>query len=162
MNPQKTKGFSESEAARAFAFAACQPVSKASQHPAPEELEVFLKGYRHEAVATTVGISANIDLAVQDEFCTRRLGQFRVKGRRDATVVRELLGPVSSTVLPEWAGMYAQALAAFEDGEREEAKRLFQQTIHSRLEGDSPPKFFLEALERASGREDGVVEMGEK
>lgn len=116
----------------------------------------------NKSLGTTILLSEDVALAVQGEFCTRRLGQFRVKGRRDVTGVHELLGPVSSTVLPDWADLYEQALAAFEDGEREEAKRLFQQTIDSRLEGDGPSKFFLEALERASGREDGVVEMGEK
>jgi len=116
----------------------------------------------NKSLGTTILLSEDVALLVQDEFCTRRLGQFRVKGRRDVTIVHELLGPAANTVLPEWAELYAGALTAFEDGEREEAKRLFKQTIASRLEGDGPSTFFLEALERAAGREDGVVEMGEK
>ncbi len=114
-------------------------------------------------LGTTILMSEDVAHLVGHEFCTRRLGQFRVKGRRDVTGVHELLGPRSNTVLPDWAELYEQALTAFEEGEKADAKRLFEETLRARIDGnDGPSTFFLEAIAKAEGREEGVVEMGER
>jgi adenylate cyclase len=100
----------------------------------------------NKALGTSILLSEAVQEHLNGEFCTRRVGQFRVKGRVDVTTVYELLGPASSTDMPAWALTYDAALTAFESGDRTRARQLFEQTDRSRLNGDGPSKFFLEHL----------------
>lgn len=116
----------------------------------------------NKTLGTTILMSEETARLAGGEFSTRRVGLFRVKGRRDTASVHELLGPVAATGLPSWAETYAEALAAFEEGDRKRARRLFEETDRSRLDGDGPSRFFLEHLARTDGGETGVVELREK
>jgi len=106
----------------------------------------------NKALGTTILLSDEVASLVGEEFRTRRVGDFRLKGRRQAVPVHELLGPASTTPLPEWAGYYAEALAAFERGSRAKAKELFKKADDRRQGGDGPSRYFLETLEHASER----------
>lgn len=118
----------------------------------------------NKALGTSILLSEAVHAHIGSEFCTRRVGQFRVKGRVDVTTVYELLGPSSITECPEWALCYEAALAAFESGDRAGAKELFEQTNRLRLDaqGDGPSKFFLEHLAKNETSVAGVVELREK
>lgn len=118
----------------------------------------------NKALGTSILLSEAVQEHIAGEFCTRRVGQFRVKGRVDTTTVYELLGPAASTELPEWAHCYGAALSAFESGDRARAKDLFEQTNRLRLDaqGDGPSKFFLEHIARNENSTAGVVELREK
>lgn len=118
----------------------------------------------NKSLGTSILMSDAVKQQIGDEFCTRRVGQFRVKGRVDATTVHELLGPSRTTEFPEWARCYENALHAFEHGERARAKDLFEQASRLRLDahGDGPSKFFLEHLAKGETSSTGVVELREK
>jgi adenylate cyclase len=118
----------------------------------------------NKALGTSILLSESVRKLIGDEFCTRRVGQFRVKGRIDVTTVYELLGPTSNTESPEWARSYEAALAAFEIGDRRAAKDLFEQTNRLRLDsnGDGPSKFFLEYLTKSDGNHSTIVDLQEK
>lgn len=118
----------------------------------------------NKALGTSILLSEAVKEQIGGEFCTRRVGQFCVKGRLDVTTVYELLGPASSTELPEWARCYEAALTAFEKGDRARAKDLFEQTNRLRLDaqGDGPSKFFLEHIAKNESSVAGVVELREK
>ena len=118
----------------------------------------------NKALGTSILLSEAVQEHIAGEFCTRRVGQFRVKGRVDTTTVYELLGPATSTELPEWAKCYETALSAFESGNRTRAKDLFEQTNRLRLDaqGDGPSRFFLEHIAKGRETEAGIVELREK
>lgn len=116
----------------------------------------------NKALGTSILLSEAVYAHLNGEFCTRRVGQFRVKGRVDVTTVYELLGPASSTEMPAWALTYDAALNAFECGDRSRARQLFEQTDRSRLNGDGPSRFFLEHLVKGDSTVAGVVELKEK
>ena len=116
----------------------------------------------NKALGTSILLSEAVHEHIHGEFCTRRVGQFRVKGRHDVTTVYELLGPAASTDLPPWAHTYEAALDAFEKGDRSQARLLFSQTDQNRLNGDGPSKFFLEHLAKGESSVAGVVDLKEK
>jgi adenylate cyclase len=118
----------------------------------------------NKSLGTSILLSEAVKEQIGDEFCTRRLGQFRVKGRVDVTTVYELLGPSNITELPQWALCYEAALAAFESGDRHRARDLFEQTNRLRLgsNGDGPSKFFLEHLARSINGHLPVIDLHDK
>jgi hypothetical protein len=116
----------------------------------------------NKTLGTSILVSEEIARSVAGEFLTRRIGQFRVKGRRDFNVVHELLGPKASSFRPDWVDLYEEAVACYEKGARETARNLFQRADHGRLDGDGPSRFFLETMDRADSRESSVLEMGER
>ncbi len=118
----------------------------------------------NKSLGTSILLSDAVQMQVGDEFCTRRVGQFRVKGRVDVTVIHELLGPSRTTEFPEWARCYEAALGAFEVGHLAQAKDLFEQANSLRLDsqGDGPSKFFLEHLAKGHDSAAGVVDLREK
>jgi serine/threonine protein kinase/class 3 adenylate cyclase/CHASE2 domain-containing sensor protein len=116
----------------------------------------------NKTLGTSILVSEEIARSVAGEFLTRRIGQFRVKGRRDFNVVHELLGPKASSFRPDWVDLYEEAVACYEKGDRETARNLFQRADLGRLDGDGPSRFFLETMDRADSRESGVLEMGER
>jgi len=116
----------------------------------------------NKALGTSILLSETVHARLGAEFCARRVGQFRVKGRQDITIVYELLGPGSPADLPSWAHTYEAALSAFESGDRQQARELFSQTDQKRLHGDGPSRFFLEHLAKGESSKAGVVDLKEK
>ncbi len=116
----------------------------------------------NKMLGTGILLSEAVQQHLGEEFITRRVGQFRVKGRQDVTTVYELLGPATQTDLPAWAEQYHAALAAFESSDNSKARRLFNQVNQSRMRGDGPSQFFLEVLSKGETTLAGVVDLKEK
>lgn len=116
----------------------------------------------NKMLETSLLLSEEVIARLGDEFRTRRVGRFRVKGRQDETIVHELLGPASDAVATGWVETYNEALAAFEEGDRVKALERFRETDRTRLGGDGPSRFFLKLIQSGEEVPDGVVELREK
>jgi adenylate cyclase len=116
----------------------------------------------NKMLGTSILLSDVVYEHLNHEFCTRRVGKLRVKGRQDTTTVYELLGPATQTELPAWVNDYHAALITLEAGDFLQARRLFAQVDQARLHGDGPSRFFLELLERGERPLSGVVDLKEK
>ncbi len=112
---------------------------------------------------THILMSESVHSHLDGEFRTRRVGKFCVKGRKEFTVVYELLGPVRHEHEPEWIGTYHRALAALEANDSATALELFTAANAGRgAQGDGPSRFFIERLAQADPIRDGIVELKEK
>ena len=112
---------------------------------------------------TQVLLSEAVQVRLDGEFRTRRVGKFRVKGRHETTTVHELLGPVGVQPEPEWVATYHQALAALDAGDLATARRIFAAVNqHRGPHGDGPSRFFLERLDAGEPFVNGIVEIKEK
>jgi len=92
---------------------------------------------------------------VNDKFTMRRVGRFRLKGRREPVSIYGLLGRGEETPMPEWAIAYAAALSAYELGDSSEAKLPFEEARQARPNGDEVSTYFLEVI--SSGNERGSL-----
>ncbi len=115
----------------------------------------------NKLIGTRILMSDAIRETVGDEFRTRRVGRFRVKGRKEVTIVHELLGPARQESVPEWITAYHEAVEALENGDHDRARSGFGRVLSLR-DGDGPSRFFLHALDQKDVTADGVVEMKEK
>jgi adenylate cyclase len=115
----------------------------------------------NKALGTSILMSDEVQRRLAGEFVTRKVGCFRVKGRREITIIHELLGPVVSGT-PEWIGIYHEALAALAADQRSQACELFMKTSTSKGEKDGPSAFFMKRLDAGELVSGGVVEMTEK
>jgi len=112
---------------------------------------------------TQILISEDVESHFAGEFVTRKLGRFRVKGRKEPTAVFELLGPVLDVDEPEWLPVYNRAVTALEVGDLEAAHNFFEETDGMRGDaGDGPSKFFLKVLAGGDALKGGVYDMTEK
>jgi len=112
---------------------------------------------------TRILISEEVRSHFGGEFFTRKIGNFKVKGRKDPTVVHELLGPVADVEEPAWLAVYAEGFAALERDDFTGARALFEKTDAMRGgEGDGPSRFYLGLLDKGALIEAGVYEMTEK
>lgn len=116
----------------------------------------------NKTLGTHILISDEVRQGLGGEFRTRMVGRFRVKGRREVTVIHELLGPVVQSAEPEWISLYHQALDALAAHDLKQARALFNATEESRGQKDGPSQFFLFRLNTGEPMRDGVVEMTEK
>jgi len=112
---------------------------------------------------TRILISEEVRSHFDGEFFTRKIGNFKVKGRKEPTVVHELLGPVADVEEPAWLEVYAEGFAALEKDDFTKARELFEKTDSMRgSEGDGPSRFYLGLLDSGAVIEAGVYEMTEK
>jgi adenylate cyclase len=112
---------------------------------------------------TRILISEDVESRLGGEFHTRKLGRFRVKGRKEPTAVFELVGPVAEIDEPKWGEVYAKGVAALEGDDFEEARQCFEEVDGMRgSDGDGPSRFFLHLLERGEPIHQGVYDMTEK
>lgn len=112
---------------------------------------------------TCILLSGAVHQHLDNEFHTRRIGTFRVKGRRDPVAVYELLGPSHQEEAPPWIGDYHQALAALEANDIPLALERFTAVNANRgRHGDGPSRFFIERLRIDGSIRDGIVELKEK
>lgn len=116
----------------------------------------------NKTLGTKILISDEVRARIGDEFQTRLVGRFTVKGRREVTVIHELLGPSAEIGQPDWVPLYDQALDAYVADDSEKARDLFMAVSIQRGEDDGPSRFFLNRLAAGQGAHDGVVEMTEK
>ncbi|WP_035615972.1 adenylate/guanylate cyclase domain-containing protein [Haloferula sp. BvORR071] len=112
---------------------------------------------------TNILISEEVKVQVSEEFRTRLVGKLKVKGRKEITVVHELLGPVSdSHESSSWLEPYDQALAALQSNQPDEARKYFLATNEAKGLPDGPSSYYLKRLEEGDSLKDGVVLMTEK
>lgn len=117
----------------------------------------------NKAFGTRILISEEVRRHLGDEFITRKVGVFKVKGRKEPTVAHELLGPAAGVEVPAWLAGYHDALAALGNDDFESARRFFAETDRMRgEEGDGPSRFYLALLDRGAEINSGVFEMTEK
>ena len=117
----------------------------------------------NKAFGTRILVSEEVRSHLGDEFITRKVGAFKVKGRKEPTVAHELLGPTADVAVPSWLASYHEALAALENDDFEGARRLFAETDAMRTDGgDGPSRFYLALLDRGAEIKGGVFEMTEK
>lgn len=112
---------------------------------------------------TSILLSDAVHAHLNGEFRTRKVGKFRVKGRKEAVVVYELLGPVIQESEPKWITLYHDAIAALNDNEPQKALVIFQAVEKEREpRGDGPSRFFISQINAGEPIIDGVFEMKEK
>jgi adenylate cyclase len=115
----------------------------------------------NKTLGTSILMSDEVHRRLGDGFLTRKVGHFRVKGRREVTIIHELLGlAVDGT--PEWIGIYHEALAALTADLPEQACELFMKTSAAKGETDGPSAFFMKRLDAGDLISGGVIEMTEK
>lgn len=121
---------------------------------------------RLEAINKTFGtevlISDEVQSRINGEFLTRRVGRFKLKGRREVSIIHEVLGPAVDEGEPEWLALYRQALESLESNEPERARELLLAVDASKGTPDGPSGFYLKRLASGDAIRDGVVEMTEK
>ena len=126
----------------------------------PTNLAARLEGM-NKMLGTHVLVSDAARVAVGDEFLFRKVGAFKVKGRKAATVVHELLGPGEDADVPEWIALYHRGVDALAANDPATAAGHFHAVIALRGT-DGPSSFFLTAIARGDLSEDGVCELKEK
>lgn len=115
----------------------------------------------NKMLGTDILVSSELASELNGNFLLRRVGSFRVKGRKNLTVVHELLGPASRETEPSWVTAYHSGVGALEAGENDVARRHFLEAIELRG-GDEPSSFFLAAMEHGDLLDGGVCELKEK
>lgn len=116
----------------------------------------------NKTLGTGILVSDEVRLRIGDEFLTRMVGRLKVKGRREVTVVHELLGPLPPDGEPEWVVRYHSAQAALAGNDPARARELFNAAEEAKGERDGPSRFFLKRLDAGESIRDGIVEMTEK
>lgn len=112
---------------------------------------------------TSILMSDAIYARLDGGFRTRRVGRFRVKGRKEAVVVYELLGPARQDCEPEWIGEYHLALDALDRDQAQIALEHFSSANALRGSGgDGPSRFFMERIQAGEPIHSGVVKIKEK
>jgi adenylate cyclase len=114
-------------------------------------------------LGTRIVMSGELRAAIGDEFRTRRVGKFKVKGRVEPVEVHELLGPAVQESEPEWLQLYHKALADLEADRHEDALAGFQAVDAMRgKQGDGPSLFHVKQLTGKNPPVGGVVRLTEK
>ncbi len=116
----------------------------------------------NKMLGTDILISNEVSERISSEFRTRLVGRFKVKGRREVTLIHELLGPVLQDGEPEWITIYHEALAALQANDPEQARGRFKAAEASRGQRDGPSNFFLHRIDTGDRVKDGIIEMTEK
>jgi adenylate cyclase len=112
---------------------------------------------------TRILLSDEVRSHLGDEFVTRKVGSFRVKGRKEPTVAHELLGPTEDVAQPVWLAVYLEALEALGNDDFKQARRLFTQTdAMCGCNGDGPSRFYLGLLDRGAEIKAGIYDMTTK
>lgn len=96
-----------------------------------------------------------------DEFLTRPLGRFQLKGSDRIVAVHEVLGARNGAPEPEWLKPFADGLAAFRKRAWDDAESQFQSVLEMRDQLDGPSRFYLNQTRRLRDVPPGQVWMGE-
>lgn len=92
---------------------------------------------------TNVLISDDLQKLLEGEFIARRLGEFRVVGKRNACAIHEFLGPVTAAGRPAWCDVFEKGVDAFRAGDFDLAERQMLETIRLRDGQDGPAQFYI-------------------
>jgi adenylate cyclase len=119
-------------------------------------------------LSTQVLVSDAVHRQLGDSFITRRLGEFRVAGKKDSVVIHELLcRREAQNGEAKWISRFEEALAVFRTGNFTDAAKLMNETRELRGGKDGPSEFYLRKIDRLSSdgaleNWTGVVELSEK
>ena len=119
-------------------------------------------------LSTQVLISDAVRQQLGDGFVIRRLGEFRVAGKKQSVVIHELLCRCDAeSGEKSWIEIFEKGLTVFRAGEFTAARDYMNQTREMRGGSDGPSEFYLRklaALEANGHHEDwtGIVELSEK
>ena len=116
---------------------------------------------------TNVLISDAIRQKLGDEFIARRLGEFRVVGKKDSCVIHEFLGPASDVVKADWCVVFEKGVEAFRSGDLAGAERHMRETLAIRDGSDGPAQFYLTRIANLQNGPlpadwDGIIGFAEK
>ena len=117
-------------------------------------------------LGTDVLISEAVRQALGGSYFIRRLGEFRVVGKKKTCLVHELLGPAAGASRPEWISGFENALEAFRRGDLDAAEHGMRATLVARAD-DGPSRFYLARIADARRNDlpsdwSGVTEFLEK
>lgn len=117
----------------------------------------------NKMLGTHILMSDAVASKLDASFRKRRVGTFRVKGRKEPVVIHELLGPALEHSEPMWLAVYHEALTRLEENDTAAAAAGFTRVIALR-EGcdDGPSAFFLDQLRKDAVAEGGMVTLLEK
>ena len=125
-------------------------------------LAVRLEGI-NKMFDTSILLSDAVHARLNGEFRTRKVGKFRVIGRKEVVLVHELLGPALQQKEPEWITLYHEAVEALGDNQPQKALALFTAVNAQRdLRGDGPSRFYIEQINAGQIDANGIFEMKEK
>ncbi len=120
-------------------------------------------------LGTQILLSEATESLLDDDFITRPLGKFILKGKTIPVTLFELLGPRTpgwevSQSSRGWFSCFCNGVSAFASGDFKNATLLMTQTIQMRGGKDGPAEFYLRqiAAQPVSGFNDGVIRMEEK
>ena len=112
---------------------------------------------------TSILMSDAVHAHLNGEFRTRKVGNFRVKGRKEAVMAYELLGPAIQESEPKWITLYHQAIDALNENQTQKALEIFKAVeVEREPRGDGPSRFFIKLIEGGELIRDGIFEMKEK
>ena len=94
-------------------------------------------------LGTNVLISEAVRCELGDDFNLRCLGEFRVVGRREASVIYEMLGTHADSTQEEWCITFEKGVGAFRAANLNAAERLMRETLRMRGGSDGPSDFYL-------------------
>ena len=119
-------------------------------------------------LGTQVLISDAVRQQLGDGFVTRRLGEFRVAGKKQSVVIHELLCRCNAEAGEKsWIELFEKGLGAFRAGEFATARDNMIRTRGMRGGSDGPSEFYLRKITEfeANGHQEdwtGVIELSEK
>jgi adenylate cyclase len=119
-------------------------------------------------LSTQVLISDAVRQQLGDGFVTRRLGEFRVAGKKQSVCIHELLCRCDAeSGEKSWIEVFEKGLGLFREGRFGPARDLMERTRQLRGGSDGPSEFYLRkiaALETNGHPKDwtGIVELSEK
>ena len=119
-------------------------------------------------LGTQVLISDAVRQQLGDGFVTRRLGEFRVAGKKQSVVIHELLCRCDAeSGEKSWIEIFEKGLGAFRAGEFATARDHMVRSREMRGGSDGPSAFYLRKItglggERSSEDWTGIVELSEK
>ena len=117
-------------------------------------------------LGTTVLLTGAVRAAMGDDFVTRYLGRFQLKGFEQAAEVYELIGAADTAGATAFFNQFDHAVQVFQKGDFAAAGEIFHR-VQDALPHDGPTKFYLKHLEEVRGHTlppawRGEVELKEK
>lgn len=118
-------------------------------------------------LGTNVLVSDAIRQKLGDEFVTRRLGEFRVVGKKGAHVIHEFLGQKTGEGRPGWCDVFERGVGEFRHGNLDSALLKMEEVLALCGGRDGPAEFYVKRIASLKkgplpGDWTGIIEFAEK
>lgn len=119
-------------------------------------------------LSTQVLISDAVRQQLGDGFVIRRLGEFRVAGKKQSVIIHELLCRADAeSGEKRWIENFEKGLSAFRAGDFKAVREQMERTREMRGGSDGPSEFYLKKITKLEANHDretwtGIVELTEK